>query len=207
MDTRKLLDDLYAIHGIKWIKFQGDSIIHNFLLFAKMLFLESHFKCESDVDNKYWPQLCDETPSADIQNNEQVDIYNFNMVHEIWHGTMHDIESNLKKSIAALESSYTRRYGKEQSKWPMRIVVELSLIISEREYHCTAPRSILANNMFHKVFGNKDGWYIFPYEKMTEATQSEFSWATDNIRDGMHPAEFVLVDHIRMLFEFIFNTL
>ena len=57
------------------------------------------------------------------------------------------------------------------------------------------------------MFDNKDGSYLFPYETLTEATQSEFSCTTHNIRDGMHPAGFVLVDLIRMLYEFIFNTL
>ena len=78
-------------------------------------------------------------------------VYIISTVHEIWHGTVHDIENNLPRSIGPLENSYIRRYEKYQSKWTMRILIELPLIISEREYHCKAPISCFIKCLIIKM--------------------------------------------------------
>ena len=62
---------------------------------------------------------------------------------------------------------------------------------------------MIGNMFIHNRFDGKNGWNLFPLRKMSEAVQYEFSQA----RDGLHPDKFVRVDHVRMLLEFIFNTL
>ena len=92
-------------------------------------------------------------------------------------------------------------YGENTNNWPIKVIFELPLIISEREYQCTAPRVLKINAMIHEIF-TKYNWRIFPLYKLTEATQYKYT----ERKDGLHPNKRVMKDMIRILLELIINS-
>eukprot|EP01083_Nonionella_stella_P035508 96878_1 len=202
--------------GIRNIYFWGDSIINTMveLMQNEIKLDKTLFGCNSVIkgNERTYPLLCVShgmpagtmTRQQNVLKNgtKDVFVFNLNLVHKLWHKTVTETETYLNSMIEELTRYFIGEYGNDTSTWPTRVVVELPLIISEREYHCTAPRTIKINALVHKIFEEKWGWNVFPLYTLTEAMQYDFSLG----QDGLHPSTFVLVDIIRILFEFILNS-
>ena len=109
------------------------------------------------------------------------------------------IEAFLHSQAQLYDNLFIKYYGSDKSVWPIRIVMELPLMISEREYHCTANRAIMVNQVIHEIFEIQHGWKVFPLLQLSKAIQYDYTAA----KDGLHPIGVVLNEMVRIFFELL----
>lgn len=132
-------------------------------------------------------------------NNINLLIENFENIHSVWHKNKTEIEKYFRNSAQSYDNQFNRYFGSDKNVWPLRIVFELPLMVSEREYHCTALRGIMANQLIHEIFEIEYGWKVFPLFEISKAMQYDHT----AVKDGLHPSGSVLDEIIRIFFEML----
>eukprot|EP01083_Nonionella_stella_P089475 249645_1 len=129
------------------------------------------------------------------QAKPQVIVDNFNLLHQLWHNNMSDIEQNLDTNLRIYNEWIESAYGKD-SRWPMKFFVNAPMIMAEREYHVTGSRAVLVNQIVMKKCRHY-GWFVLPYADLSEAQMY------DSSREGMHPEGPVKMEMVRIFLHMI----
>lgn len=139
----------------------------------------------------------------DNPNKPNVFIHNFQVIHKIWHHNVSqfiDIINEYKLSANKLFEEY---YGKQQDgNWPIRMVFEAPLLVSEREYHDTADRAIIYNKIMRDIL-EKDGWIFIPVFEISKARMYDSTNEKGGVIDGMHMSSNILIEISRIVIDML----
>merc|ERR1712048_789178 len=100
-------------------------------------------------------------------------------------------------TVKQYNESFSKLYGTDTTAWPLMILMEAPLSVSERVPHIATLNTMRANELIREIF--VDNWYIFPLQNISQSRQ--FS------NDGLHPTTDTQIDINRVLVQLIYNTL
>ena len=134
--------------------------------------------------------------------NAYVVMNDFCAVHRMWHNSTSEIRSDLKREAQRYDEVFARTFGRK-SNWPMRILMELPSMSTEREAHCTGARVAIINKISRKIFVEQHEWHLFALENITRS----ISYSGRGTGDGMHTGQEWLWDVFRVWAQLVLNTL
>mmetsp|Transcript_60214 Transcript_60214/g.95601 ORF Transcript_60214/g.95601 Transcript_60214/m.95601 type:complete len:187 (+) Transcript_60214:3-563(+) len=146
-------------------------------------------------------QLCYNRGFTEIvaKSRPQIVVDNSNLLHQLWHFNLSQIESNLERDLQQFNQWISEEYNKTDDgnkRWPMKFFINAPMILAEREYHVTGERAIRINEMV-KEKCRAHGWIILPYFDLTEAQMY------DSSKEGMHPEGPLKMELVRMFIHII----
>merc|ERR1719356_1420135 len=77
------------------------------------------------------------------------------------------------------------------------MVFESPLLVSEREYHDTADRALIYNQIMRDIL-EPDGWIVIPVMEISKARMYDSTNVKDGVVDGMHMSSNILIEIARI---------
>eukprot|EP01084_Bolivina_argentea_P220469 373632_1 len=141
--------------------------------------------------------------SPDNINKPNVFIHNFQIIHKIWHYNVIEFKYKINEYKNMANELFTKYYGKqEDGNWPIRMVFEAPLLVSEREYHDTADRAIIYNNIMKNIL-ESDGWIFIPVLEISKARMYDSTGERSGVIDGMHMSGNILIEIARITIDML----
>eukprot|EP01083_Nonionella_stella_P179956 640344_1 len=134
----------------------------------------------------------------DNVNKPNVFIHNFQVIHKMWHHNVTEFVQIMHVYKDSANELFTKYYGAQSERnWPVRLVFEAPLLVSEREYHDTADRAIIYNKIMRDVL-EPEGWVFVPVFEMSKARMYDSTNPKDGVVDGMHMSSNLLIEIARV---------
>ena len=89
----------------------------------------------------------------------------------MWHYPINIIKNKLYEEAENYKKFFINNHRNNTLNWPIKIFIEIPLIISERKYHCTTPPVIKINKLINNIFGKEYNWNIFSLQNITKSIQ------------------------------------